>query len=1046
MFWTEKKISGRIKELEKYRYRDRIAIPEFRFQLDRTEGVIVPSPPENNEWSTIYLGDRWSGRDTYAWLQTDILIPDNWEGHTVVGVFDFGKTGDGNNSGFESLLYVNGVPFQGVDSNHQETFLPDDLIGSNIQLSFRLWSGLEGGGEPKPQEHKIKKAELVWLDEAADDLYYTALAVLKTVHVLSEHSPERQALLAAIDRAFLQVDWSKPGSSGFYQSVAGARGLLEKELKEMKKHHPVTIKAIGHTHIDVAWLWRLKHTREKATRSFSTVMRLMERYPEYIFLQTQPQLYDYIKSDFPELYDKIRSYVKDGRWEAGGGMWLEADCNIPSGESLVRQLLMGTRFFREEFGAECSYLWLPDVFGYSWALPQILKKSGIDTFMTTKISWNQYNRMPHDTFKWKGIDGTEILTHFITTTDTDDDWKHIYTYNGQILPETVMGSWTEYRDKSINQELLLSYGFGDGGGGVNREMLEMRRRLNEMPGLPHVETGRADEYFKRLQETVEKTDQYVHTWDGELYFEYHRGTYTSQAYNKKMNRKLELLYREVEWATVLESLFASNFLKYPSSQINEGWKIILRNQFHDIIPGTSIREVYEDSTLEYQEAEELAHTLYSSSLNSLVVEEENTFTVLNSSSWEKAGLVSITSEKGMETGEWKNAKGEKLSASQEGENWLVQVNLIPSTGMDIIHFEPSDVLDDTHAPFELLPSGVLTPFYEIKWNDQGQLTRIYDRLAKREILAQGAKGNILQVFEDKPMNFDAWDIDIYYQEKMREITDLKRVKVTEVNQLRMAVEFEWSYMESTVKQSMFLYALSPRIDFFTDIYWYEQNQLVKAAFPVAVRATEATYDIQFGNLKRPTHWNTSWDMARFETVGHQWADLSERGYGVSILNDCKYGHDIKENVIRLTLLRSSTDPDYLQDQGHHQFTYSLLPHQGDWVEGNTVQEAWDLNNPLTVSKGRAIKSAFSLFRISEDHIMIDAIKKAEDRNKILLRIHEFTGRRGSIEIRSDLAISSWQECDLMERPIGSLVSMGSIQFEINPYEIKTFLVDVAGNA
>ncbi|WP_191270973.1 alpha-mannosidase [Neobacillus kokaensis] len=1044
MFWTEKKLESRIKELEKYRYRDCISIPEFNYQLDQSEGVVVPSPPANKEWSKIRLGDHWTGRDLYAWLQTNIQIPGDWAGRTVVGIFDFGKTGDGNNSGFESLLYINGAPYQGVDSNHQESFLPDSLIGSKVELTLRLWSGLEGGGVPAPQEHKIKRAEIAWLDEKVDDLYYTSAAMLKAVHVLNDQAPERQALLAALDRSFLLLDWSKPGSEGFYQSAARAQELLEKELQEMKSHHPVTVTAIGHTHIDVAWLWRLKHTREKATRSFSTVLRLMERYPDYVFLQTQPQLYDYIKSDFPELYEQIRTRVSEGRWEAGGGMWLEADCNIPSGESLVRQFLMGTRFFREEFGAECRYLWLPDVFGYSWAMPQILKKSGIDTFMTTKISWNQYNRMPHDTFKWRGIDGTEILTHFITTTDTDDDWKHIYTYNGQILPETVLGSWTEYRDKQINKELLLSYGYGDGGGGVNREMLEMRRRLDDMPGLPRVRTGRADDYFKRLQETVEQTDQYVHTWDGELYFEYHRGTYTSQAYNKKMNRKLELLYREVEWLSILEGLFASSLTQYPQSAINEGWKIILRNQFHDIIPGTSIREVYEDSTLEYQEAEKIANELAARSLYALVSDKEYTFTVMNSSSWEKSGLVSIAAEAGMEYGEWKDAGGKTLEACREGENWLVHVNAVPSTGIDTICFEPAEFSSEAASvPFEVLDSGVVTPNYEISWDESGQLTSIFDRGANREVLANGTKGNVLQVFEDKPMHFDAWDIDIYYQEKMQEIKELQSVNVISVNALRLVIEFKWFYLDSTITQKMVLFAKSPRIDFVTTIDWHEQNQLLKAAFPVDVRATEATYDIQFGNIKRPTHWNTSWDMARFETVGHQWADLSERGFGVSILNDCKYGHDIKDNVIRLTLLRSATDPDYLQDQGFHSFTYSLLPHQGDWVDGKTVQEAWDVNQPLTVSKGAAVTSAFSLFRLSVDHVMIDAIKKAEDSEQILLRVHEYTGSRGKVEVQSDLVIHAWQECDLMERPMGTSVRQDRISFDIQPYEIRTFLVDIS---
>ena len=290
----------------------------------------------------------------------------------------------------------------------------------------------------------------------------------------------------------------------------------------------------------------------------------MELYPDYVFLQSQPQLYEYIKSDYPEIYSQIKERVKEGRWEAEGGMWVEADCNITSGESLVRQLLYGTRFLRDEFGVSCKYLWLPDVFGYSWALPQILLKSGIKTFMT-KISWNQYNRMPHDTFWWRGMDGSEILTHFITTPTTGGAW--FYTYNGVITPQTVKGIWDTYRDKDLNKELLLSYGYGDGGGGVNREMLELRRRLNEMPGLPQVLTGRADESFDRLHQTVAETDQYVHTWDGELYLEYHRGTYTSQAYNKRMNRKLELLYRDTEWLSTLQSVFASTWDNYPQQDL-----------------------------------------------------------------------------------------------------------------------------------------------------------------------------------------------------------------------------------------------------------------------------------------------------------------------------------------------------------------------------------------------------------------------------------------------------------------------------------------------
>ncbi|ULT56731.1 alpha-mannosidase [Neobacillus drentensis] len=1033
MFWTTEKLERRIQELDSYRYRNILPVASFQAQEDE-EGKIAQKPPEDGPWETKNVGERWEGRDQYIWLKTLIPIPEHWGQQKVVGVFDFGKTGGGNNSGFESLLYINGEPYQGVDMNHQEVFLDESYSGTTIEMCFRLWSGLEGGGKPTLQEHQLKTAFIACMDEKVDDLYYTARAALATVEYLQENQPERQSLLKALDRAFLLVDWSSPGSEGFYDSLYQAQASLNEEIEQIPKNYPVTVTAIGHTHIDVAWLWRLKHTREKAARSFSTVLRLMEKYPDYVFLQTQPQLYDYIKKDYPEIYKQIEKRVQEGRWETEGGMWLEADCNLTSGESLVRQLLLGTKFFRENFGKECEYLWLPDVFGYSWALPQILVKSGIRTFMTTKISWSQYNRMPHDTFKWRGIDGTEILTHFVTTPE-DDRW--FYTYNGQITPRSVKGVWEAYRDKAVNQELLISYGYGDGGGGVNREMLEMRRKLDKMPGLPAVKTGRADEYFRRLHETVENTDQYVHTWDGELYLEYHRGTYTSQAYNKRMNRKMELLLRETEWLNTLSSILSGSWSAYPVKDLEESWKIVLRNQFHDIIPGSSIREVYEDSKLEYAQAYDLAVKAWKEASQSLGgMTGQQSFVIYNSSSWQRNDTVKINTNT---TGEllWKNEAGEVLDAQQTSDGaWLVKVAEVPSLGKSSIFYEKGT--NSTSSSFIVSETSISSDYYDISWNEDGQLTRIYDKKNQRNVLAPNARGNVFQVFEDKPMRFDAWDIDLYYQEKMKEISTLQEASVIENGPVRCVVEFTWGYANSVINQKMVLYAASPRIDFETKIDWHEQNQLLKVAFPVEIRATEATYDIQYGNVKRPTHWNTSWDHARFESVGHQWADLSERDYGVSLLNDCKYGHDIKDNVIRLTLLKSATYPDVEADQGEHLFTYSILPHTGSWYEGNTVRQAWELNSPLTYAEGKT--QSVSLFNVAAENVIVDAVKKGENDDHLIIRLHEFAGARGTVEVASEFHIDSWQECDLMERSISEVRENQGFTFEIKPYEIKTFIV------
>ncbi len=1101
MFMTEQKLQARLEELERLRHRPLLSFDRLDILPDpEGENAAMPPADESPEWNTVPLGERWIGRDRYLWLRLEAELPQTQPGHRTVGVFDFGRTSHGSNQGFESLLFANGSPRQGVDSNHREVFL-DDLAGSAVKLHFRLWSGLEGGGPPTPQEHTLSRAEIALLHIAADDLYYTGRAMLETAVLLGDKRPEHGDLLNALNRPLNRIDWSKPGSGGFYESVSAASEELRERLDALREAYPqsvdpVTVRCVGHTHIDVAWLWRLRHTREKAARSFSTVLALMNDYPDYVFLQTQPQLYAYIKQDYPQLYEQIRERIAEGRWEAGGAMWLEADCNLTSGESLVRQILRGTRFFQDEFGAENRYLWLPDVFGYSWALPQILRKSGITSFMTTKISWNQYNRMPHDTFVWRGIDGSEVLTHFITTPEIEFPQETYYTYNGYIVPATVQGIWEQYQDRQMNRELLLCYGYGDGGGGVNRDMLEMRRRLEQMPGLPKTVTGRADDFFEKLERTAAETEGYVHTWDGELYLENHRGTYTSQAWIKRANRKLELALRRSEILNVAAGLFGEHDAVQGQHLLDEAWTIALRNQFHDIIPGSSIGEVYQDAREEYAEAERLTAESDRASIAALArtgrqsgdnqadlpngesVSGKRVYTVFNDSSWAVAGLVEIaepaiipenrlsgasvpqlaertpdsanaTRKEAAAGGSWQSVDGQKLTAQRTNSGWLVEPGEIGALGFGRIVYalhesddaEPSEISAD--EPF-IWKAGtgrntLETPFYRIEWDESGRISRLYDREYRREVLAAGESGNALQVFEDKPLQFDAWNIDLFYGEKMRTVDNLAGMRLIENGPLRASVEFEWTYGQSRIRQVMQVYAASRRIDFCTRIDWQERRQLLKVAFPVDIRATEASYDIQFGSVKRPTHWNTSWDYARFETVGHQWADLSERGYGVSLLNDCKYGYDIKDRTLRLSLIKSAEYPDPEADLGEHEFTYALLPHTGDWAEGRTAQEAWNLNSPLSVWEGEAGPIGRSLLEVSARHAQIDAIKLAEDGQGYIVRLHECEGRSGEVRLSGLSEHAVWRETDLMERPIGE-EQTGEPRRMLKPYEIATFRI------
>ncbi|NPV54170.1 MAG: alpha-mannosidase [Firmicutes bacterium] len=1018
-------------------------------------------------------------------------------------------------SGPEGLLYINGRPICGIDRNHTEVILTPAMVntmaggtgadvttganatmvttattaatvatattvtagtagttatgGATDEAAPRLVIAIKATSGMQEAEHVFEAAELVLIDRDADSLYYSLKAGIEAVGVLGPDSPDGIALLNILDDAVGYIDWREPGSDAFYESIREARRRLDSAMARLPRGGiKPRVTCVGHSHIDVAWLWPLRHTREKCSRTFSTATHLMELYPEYCFIQSQPQLYKFIKEDHPEIYARIREKVASGQWEPEGGMWVEADCNVTSGESLVRQLLFGTRFFRQEFGRECKVLWLPDVFGYSWALPQIIKKSGLEYFMTTKISWNQYNRPEYDTFMWRGMDGTEVLTHFITTPHGGDENWWFFTYNGEITPATLKGIWDNYRQKEINDELLLSFGFGDGGGGPTRTMLEMARRLKDVPGIPRAEVGKAEPFFERLAEKV-KDHPRLPVWDGELYLEYHRGTYTSQAHNKRANRLSEILYHDAEGFSCLAKAFGRGFI-YPQEDINRGWELILLNQFHDILPGSSIREVYEDCARDYEEVAMLANRVLEGALGHLVanmsLKKREAIVVFNSLSWERSDVVIVPWDPAFEGKRFVDAGGRPVASQvvEAQKELLLYVENVPAFGYKAVYLEEGEPVGLNGGESEPLASGEISiaparlenRFFIISLNPAGQITSIWDKLKGREVLAPGARANIIQVFEDKPLRHDAWDIDIFYRDKMWEVTDLVEATVEEAGPERGVLKLVWRFMNSIITQRLAIYRAIPRVDFRTEVDWRERQLLLKVAFPVDVRSTKATYEIQFGNVERPTHWNTSWDYARFETCGHKWADLSEGGYGVSLLNDCKYGHDIKDNVMRLTLIKSAIAPDPLADKCHHTFTYSLYPHPGDWYQGGTVREGYSLNYPLrgvAVLNGNQsgegqgesdnlLPDSFSFIRVDAPNVIVETVKKAEDGEATVVRVYEYGNRRGPVTLSFGFPIKAARECNLMEREEAPVEFSGNkLKFFIKPYEIRTFMVE-----
>ncbi|WP_052255199.1 alpha-mannosidase [Salinicoccus sp. YB14-2] len=1027
MFLTTEKIEKRHKELSKSKFEMIEPLNHWYFIEDKNNAL--QSPPETSSTSpAAAIEDEWSGRDQYFWLINNIKIPEIKNKNLMV-YFDIGRTNSGNNSGYESLLFINGKEVQALDSNHPVYFIPEELQNTSVSIAIRLWSGLEGGGPKKIQNHRLENTYLGIHHQYIHKLSTQIEMALKYTRLLNENDSKKYFIISILDRAIGSLNLDEAPEK-LDRNCKIAYDTMLSELKKIAPENFVNLNAIGHSHIDVAWLWEIKHTKEKIVRTFTTVLSLMDRYPEFVYMQSQPLLYQFIKNSHPEIYQKIKEKISSGQWEVNSPMWVEADCNIPSGESLVRQILYGKLFAKEEFDIDSTVLWLPDVFGYSWALPQILKKSGIDTFVTSKISWNRYNQMPHDTFKWRGIDGTEILTYLISTPEPHNYHADSFqnTYNGVIEPETVLGTYNKYQDKSLNQNLLIPFGYGDGGGGPTFEMIENIEALNNIPSVPNINIGPIEKYFDNLHSSLNEIDEYIHTWDGELYLEAHRGTYTSQSKLKSGNRRLEILLRELELMAVVKNVFHNQ--EYPDYK--SIWKNFLIYQFHDILPGSSIKEVNDDTVNVYKEIHTQLLETENDLMKDVFYKNKSTFSVFNSSPWNLKDYIYIESREDLS---FYNCKNRQLDAAKYRDGHLVWLEHNNPFGFEVIYSKKESKNTLTNG-FIVSHNHIENPHYIIEWNQSGHITRLFDIEYKREIITDN--GIQLIIYEDKPLMFDAWDIDIFYQQKY-DILDADEITVI---QFDCAVEiiFKYEYNKSTIEQRMKIYTHSRRIDFECTVDWHEKQKLLKTHIPTTIRSTEATFDIQFGNIKRPTHWNTTWDYAKFESVGHQWIDLSEYNYGLGLLNDSKYGHSVKDHIMTLSLLKSPVYPDPEADEGTHHFTYSLYPHDKDFVQSEIVQEAWKLNNPFKVFNGEAAQKAPLIKIHGTPDIQIDSIKKCEHSDDVIIRMHDFSGGRQNISISPNFECSGWTETNLLEKVISHDNKVFPIEFILEPFEIKTILI------
>lgn len=993
------RINVRVQELHFWRERERVPVEGWHF-----------------EGQPIALGAFWPRRDGVVHLTARADIPAHWA--TEDSFLNL-------NVGGESLIALTAADGTtqrfGLDPFHEEFPVPGRDFTIAVEAVARL-----PFGEPV-REPRLAKAYVALVERDVHQLHLLLKQVAETAHFLGDHEVVAH-LIKAAEETFAALDWPSAtadyiartaggaGQQRIWQlpalkanpdplrqdqraSVAAALTDLKTKLVALKALYPQQGKLAitGHAHIDLAWLWPYAETRRKARRTFHTALQLMKRFPDFVFNQSTAAYYAQIEADDPALFSMIQAAVKNGQWETIGAMWVEPDTNMPTGESFARQLLYGQRYFAAKFGVRHRVCWLPDCFGFSGALPQLLRQAGIDSFFTIKVNWSETNRFPHDLFWWEGLDGSRVIAH---TFDNP-----VNGYNGSTEPEAIIGTWRNFRGKTLHAESLLAVGHGDGGGGVTPEMLERQQQLADFPAVPAIAASRVEDYFARIHADVPAD---LPTWVGEIYLELHRGTLTTQSGTKKKHREAERALITAETVSALAMLLGG---AKPAS-LEPQWRSVLKNEFHDILPGSSIREVYVDAEHELAAARDAGKARQQEALATLVdllpKGEESDVTVVVNPTLAARPL------------RFEGADGPIATAA-----------IVPPLGIAVIG--KADHV--AAAGLEVAEDRLENAYLRVEIGKDGTLSSLFDKARGREALA--GRGNQLVAYPmDKPRNWDAWDVENDYSANGIELTEVVSRRIVETGPHRAAIEIVRRFRDSHLTQTYTLFANAPRIDIKTHLDWHDRRVFLRALTPVEVRSDFATFECAFGVVRRPTHNNTSWDEAKFEVPGHRFADLSEPGFGVALLNDGKYGHSVKGNVLGLSLLRAPIYPDPLADEGEQTFTYSLMPHGGNWVEAGVLREAEDLNQPLLAAAATGLRSGgVTPLSVDGHGVALAGLKAAEDSADIVLRVYEPAGGRGALEV---VPSGNWRlagDVNLLEERVERMKSHG-----INPFEVRNLLI------
>lgn len=993
-------------------YDDRPLVEE-RIARELTERVLplvhpervplaVEAGPTLDELAPFEIGGRWGAPWSTTWFRFTGGVPAAWAGGRVEALLDLGFAADAPGFQCEGLVRdAKGRPVQGIHPRRQAVPVraepgPVELVveaaANPMFPQFRPSPHGSPATAGTAELYRLTRAELVRVDPTAEALFHDLYVLDGVMRALPLDDPRRAQLRTAIVRALEIVARPSPGF------LDAARTAVAPALAVPARASAHRIVATGHAHIDTAWLWPLRETVRKCTRTFASAVALMDDAPDFRFVCSQAQQYAWVAEREPELFARIADKVATGQWIPVGGMWVEPDMNLPSGESIVRQIVFGQRFFEQHFGRRCTEVWIPDVFGYPASLPQVFLAGGMPRFVTQKLSWNRQNRFPHSTFWWEGIDGSRVLTHF----------PPVDTYNAEVEPAELAASLGRFAEHGWSQWSLMPFGYGDGGGGPTREMLERLRRLADLDGMPRVEQGAPADFFARVEEEIRRGAP-VPVWHGELYFENHRGTLTSQLRTKLGNRRCERLLREAE-------LWDATVGAAPGA-LDEHWREVLTLQFHDILPGSSIAWVHEEA--------EAAHARIAAELEAHVAA---TLEQLAPGVPTLANPATVARDEVVCCDTSVDGPVQRLADGRVAFRARVPgLGLAPAVAVAVPTAERVVVTDRT------MTNGLLA----VAWDPDGNLRSVIDVTHRRELLPVGALGAVLELAPDRPVRYDAWDLESWVRDDPERLLTAEHVEVVETGPLVGMVRVQRSFGPSAATLTYVLRAGSPRLDVEIELDWHHREHLLSLAFPLDVHADQATCGIQFGAVRRPTHPSSPWDAAKFEVCAHRYVDVAEPSFGVAVLNDGRYGHHVFGGGVRVSLARGARYPDPDADQGRHAVTISLLPHGPGLAD--VVAEAERLDLPVRIVIGRAERAPAPVVSVTGTGIEVDAVKVADDGSgDLIVRLHEACGDRVPVTVAADRRILAASRCNLLEEPLGAYeVSDGIVATTLRPFELLT---------